>query len=75
MLRSRHRTSARGRLRPSVSDPKQKYMTDRYQKGGGYVDPHKNPWYMVPSRKSLKRQRARRIFPELLWHVMRTEMG
>jgi hypothetical protein len=24
-------------------DPKQKYMTDRYQKEGPYADPHKNP--------------------------------
>jgi hypothetical protein len=28
-------------------DPKRKYTTDRYQKGGAYADPHKNPCYMV----------------------------
>lgn len=29
-------------LRLSVSDPKQKYMTDRYQREA-YTDPYKNP--------------------------------
>lgn len=28
-------------------DPKQTSTTDRYQKGGSYAYPHKNPWYMV----------------------------
>jgi len=35
-----------GRLLPSPFDPKQKYTTDRYQKGA-YTDPHKNPGYLV----------------------------
>ena len=28
--------------RPSIPDPKQKYMIDRYQKGA-YTDAHKSP--------------------------------
>ena len=27
----------------AVLDPKRKYTTDRYQRGGAYADPHKNP--------------------------------
>ena len=40
------RTNCSVQLRPTFShtlDPKQKYTTDRYQKGGAYTDPHKNP--------------------------------
>ncbi|MEK6784365.1 MAG: hypothetical protein AABY61_02685, partial [Nitrospirota bacterium] len=44
-------------------DPKQTYMTDRYQKGA-YADPHKTRDTWSHRLNSLKRQRARRILHE-----------